>query len=59
MGVCAGGGYTANAAISDRRIKAVGTVSAVDIGSMFRNRWDNNIKSVDSIPILKGGDDRW
>ena len=37
MGICAGGGYTANAAINDRRIKAVGTVSAVNIGSMFRN----------------------
>jgi dipeptidyl aminopeptidase/acylaminoacyl peptidase len=36
MGICAGGGYTANAAINDRRIKAVGTVSAVNIGSMFR-----------------------
>jgi len=37
MGICAGGGYTANAAMNDRRIKAVGTVSAVNIGSMFRN----------------------
>lgn len=43
-----GGGYTANAAINDRRIKAVGTVSAVNIGSMFRNGWDNNIKSADA-----------
>ena len=37
MGICADGGYTVNAAINDRRIKAVGTVSAVNIGSMFRN----------------------
>lgn len=29
MGICAGAGYTANAAIQDRRIKAIGTVSAV------------------------------
>lgn len=55
MGICAGGGYTANAAINDRRIKAVGTVSAVNIGSMFRNGWDNNIKSEDAIPVLAGG----
>ena len=27
MGICAGGGYTANVAINDRRIKAVGTVT--------------------------------
>ena len=50
-----GGGYTANAAINDRRIKAVGTVSAVNIGSMFRNGWDNNIKSADAIPVLENG----
>ncbi|TON79075.1 hypothetical protein CGH50_28270, partial [Vibrio parahaemolyticus] len=40
MGICAGAGYTANAAINDRRIKAVGTVSMVNIGQMFRNGWD-------------------
>jgi uncharacterized protein len=55
MGICAGAGYTANAAINDRRIKAVGTVSAVNIGSMFRNGWDNNIKSADAIPALENG----
>lgn len=55
MGICAGGGYTANAAINDRRIKAVGTVSAVNIGSMFRNGWDNNIRSADAIPDLENG----
>ncbi|MCV6037323.1 prolyl oligopeptidase family serine peptidase, partial [Escherichia coli] len=42
MGICAGAGYTANAAINDRRIKAVGTVSMVNIGQMFRNGWDNS-----------------
>lgn len=55
MGICAGAGYTANAAINDRRIKAVGTVSAVNIGSMFRNGWENNIKDADAIPVLVGG----
>lgn len=55
MGICAGAGYTANAAINDRRIKAVGTVSAVNIGSMFRNGWENNIKDADAIPALMGG----
>lgn len=55
MGICAGAGYTANAAINDRRIKAVGTVSAVNIGSMFRNGWDNNIKDADAIPALESG----
>lgn len=55
FGICAGGGYTANAAINDRRIKAVGTVSAVNIGTMFRNGWLNNVKDADAIPLLEKG----
>ncbi|MBN9379123.1 MAG: alpha/beta hydrolase [Chitinophagaceae bacterium] len=55
MGICAGGGYTANAAINDHRIKAVGTVSAVNIGSMFRNGWENNVKDADALPFLIAG----
>lgn len=55
MGVCAGGGYTANAAINDHRIKAVGTVSAVNIGAMFRNGWDGSQKSEDAFPVLMAG----
>ena len=55
MGICAGAGYTASAAIQDRRIKAVGTVSAVNIGSMFRNGWENNVKSIDALPLIEAG----
>ena len=55
MGVCAGGGYTANAAINDRRIKAVGMVSGVNIGAMFRDGWDGSLKPVDAIPMLEAG----
>ncbi|MCB1377298.1 MAG: alpha/beta hydrolase [Alphaproteobacteria bacterium] len=55
MGICAGGGYTANAAINDRRIKAVGTVSAVNIGAMFRNGWDNDVADADALPYLEAG----
>lgn len=55
MGICAGAGYTANAAIQDRRIKAIGTVSAVNIGSMFRNGWENNVKSIDALPYVDAG----
>ncbi|MCB1395503.1 MAG: alpha/beta hydrolase [Rhodobacteraceae bacterium] len=54
-GVCAGGGYTANAAINDHRIKAVGTVSAVNIGAMFRNGWTGEQPAEASIPYLEGG----
>ena len=55
MGICAGAGYTANAAINDHRIKAVGMVSAVNIGSMFRNDWENNVKDADALPYLIAG----
>jgi len=37
LGICAGGGYAVNAALTERRFKAVGTVVAVDIGQAFRN----------------------
>jgi len=55
MGICAGAGYTANAAINDHRIKAVGIVSAVNIGSMFRNGWENTVKDADALPYLLAG----
>ncbi|MGI3131092.1 alpha/beta hydrolase [Halopseudomonas pachastrellae] len=55
MGICAGAGYTANAAINDRRIKAVGTVSAVNIGQMFRNGWENTVKDADALPYIEHG----
>ena len=52
MGICAGAGYSANAAINDRRIKALGTGSLVNIGQMCRNGWDNNVKDADAIPYI-------
>ncbi|OWP50121.1 alpha/beta hydrolase [Pseudomonas nitroreducens] len=55
MGICAGAGYTANAAINDRRIKAVGTVSAVNIGQMFRNGWENTVKDAEALPYIQHG----
>ncbi|RKT52425.1 alpha/beta hydrolase [Saccharothrix australiensis] len=52
MGICAGAAYTANAAINDPRIKAVGTVSMVNIGQMFRNGWDGAMADADAAPVL-------
>jgi len=40
MGICAGGGYTVTAALGDRRIKAVGAVSAANYGAILRNGWE-------------------
>ncbi len=36
LGVCAGGGYAVNAAMTEHRIKAVGTVVAINIGRARR-----------------------
>lgn len=36
LGICAGGGYAITAAQAERRIKAVASVSAIDVGAMFR-----------------------
>ena len=55
MGICAGAGYSANAAINDRRIKALGMVSAVNIGQMFRNGWENKVKDADAVGLLEFG----
>ncbi|MEK5233790.1 alpha/beta hydrolase [Lysinibacillus sp. FSL K6-0232] len=47
LGVCAGGGYAVNAAMTERRIKAVGTVVGANIGRV--NREGDPIKTLEAI----------
>lgn len=48
LGICAGGGYSLSAAQTEHRIKAVGTVSAVDVGNIARQGWDGTFNDVDA-----------
>lgn len=48
LGVCAGGGYAVNAAMTERRIKAVGTVVGANIGRVNRKSSDP-IKTLEAI----------
>lgn len=52
LGICAGGGYSINAAMTEHRIKAVGTVSAVDIGLGFRKGWYGDGTLSDQLKLL-------
>lgn len=49
LGICAGGGYAINATLFERRIKALATVSAVDINGLFRAGFGEN-----PVPALLG-----
>jgi hypothetical protein len=55
MGICTGAGYTGEC--GDRRPahQSRGTVSAVNIGQIFRNGFTNDIKSADAVPLLANG----
>lgn len=57
LGICAGGGYTVTAAMTDHRIKAVGTVVPVNIGRAFRQA-DTSSKRSAIAMIERVGDSR-
>jgi fermentation-respiration switch protein FrsA (DUF1100 family) len=53
LGICAGSGATIKASSTERRIKAVGTVSAVDVGAATRKGWDGKASEADQIANLE------
>lgn len=52
IGICAGSGATVKAAMTERRIKALATVSAVDVGAAGRKGWDGK-GSINQIETLE------
>ena len=48
LGVCAGGGYAVNAAMSDYRIRAVGTVVGANIGRVQRESCGNIVQIMEA-----------
>ena len=52
LGICAGGGYSIHAAMTEHRIKAVATVSGFDIGLGFRKGWHGDGTLSDQLKLL-------
>jgi hypothetical protein len=52
LGICSGGGYAINAAMTDRRIKAVGTVSAINLGAMYRAGYEGTVADMSQVFTL-------
>lgn len=53
LGICAGSGTAVKAASMERRIKALATVSAVDVGAATRRGWDGTDKPADQLTMLE------
>ncbi len=53
MGICAGAGYTINAALTDRRVRAVAGVSGTDAGAAIRDGWSQDIPIEQQIALLE------
>jgi len=53
LGICAGSGTAVKAASLDRRIKAIATVSAVDVGAATRKGWDGKAPVTEQFGMLE------
>ena len=59
LGICAGGGYAVHTARTEHRIKAIGTVVAVNVGDSFRGRYrapDGLAASLDELAARRAED---
>ena len=52
LGICAGSGTAVKAASMERRVKAIATVSAVDVGAATRKGWDGKAPVSDQLAML-------
>lgn len=53
LGICAGSGTAVKAVSLERRIKAIATVSAVDVGAATRKGWDGKAKKDEQFALLE------
>lgn len=53
LGVCAGSGIAVKASMTERRIKVLATVSAVDVGAATRKGWEGKTPESALIPTLE------
>ncbi|MBN9736037.1 MULTISPECIES: alpha/beta hydrolase [unclassified Pseudonocardia] len=53
LGICAGGAYAVTATMTDHRIKAVTTVSALNIGDGYRQGWFGADPVTAAVPTLE------
>lgn len=61
LGICAGGGYAVNAAMTEHRIRAVGTVVAVNLGRAFRQASDSAdavVQTLEAVGAARTGEAR-
>jgi fermentation-respiration switch protein FrsA (DUF1100 family) len=54
LGICAGGGIAVKASGLDRRVKAVATVSGIDVGASFRLGWEGHGTVENQLRALEG-----
>lgn len=52
VGICAGGGYTLNTAKTDKRIKAVGTIAAANVGTVYRENFSPDDQLIETLVAI-------